>query len=75
LGHSFQGIIAVVDEGGSQQQVFGRITAQREFGCQQQSRAASVSIMSRIDYFSGIARHIAHYKIELGNADRDGHGA
>jgi hypothetical protein len=27
----------------------------------------------RIDDFSGVARHVAHHKVELGDADWNGH--
>jgi hypothetical protein len=34
-----------------------------------------MGLLRGIDDFSGIARHVAHHKIELGDANWDGHGA
>ena len=70
-----QGIITGIDERGSQQQIFCRIAAQSELGRDQQTGAAAMGLLRRVDDSSGIARHVAHHKIELGDANWDGHGA
>ncbi len=72
--HGFEGIITGVDEGWPQVQVFGGVAAQGEFGCEQQVHATGVSRFGGIDHFPGVARHVAHHKVELGHANGKSHG-
>jgi hypothetical protein len=72
-GNGFQGIIAGLDERGAQKQVFGRIATNRQFGGEQQTHTPLVGAAGRVNDFLGIARHVTHHKIELGNADKKCH--
>jgi hypothetical protein len=67
--HRFQGIIASINEGRTQEQVFRCIAAQGQFWRDQQAHAPAMSVLSRLNNFSGIAHHVAHHKIELGHAN------
>ena len=59
----FHGIIAGSDEGGAQEQVFGRVAANRQLGREQQPRAVGVGRARGIDDFLRVARHVANDKL------------
>ena len=72
-GDGFQGIIAGIDEGRAQEQVFGGVTANRQLGREHEPNPAGMRLAGTVDDFAGIARHVAHHKIELGNANLESH--
>ena len=72
--HHFEGIITGIDERGAQVQVFGGVAAQGQFGREQQVHAAGVGLLGGIDHLPGVARHVAHHKVELGHANGKSHG-
>jgi len=59
----------------AQKQVFRSIAAQRQFGCQQQTRATCVSLGSSIHHFLDIPVQISDNEIELRNAQFERHEA
>ena len=67
-GDHLYGIITGGDKRGAQEQVFGRIAADRQLGRQQQARTLRVGGAGGFHDFAGIARHVAHGEIELGTA-------
>jgi hypothetical protein len=67
---AFQGIIAGLDERGTQKQIFCGIATNRQLRRQQQANAALITSARSVDDFLGIARHVAHHIIELGHAEK-----
>lgn len=74
LRHGFHGIITCVDEGRPQEQVLGRIAADRQLWRQQQACPLGMGFMGGVDDLAGIARHVAHHEVELGNTNVERHG-
>ena len=72
-GHLVHGIIAGGDEGRSQEQILGRIAADRQFGGQQQSGAGRVRLACGLDDAACVARHVADDEVELRDADLECH--
>ena len=56
---------AGLHEGRSQQQVFGRVAAQAEFGCQHQTRTLRVRATGTFDDLAAVAGQIANRGIDL----------
>ena len=73
-GDRFHGIITGMNECGTQKQIFGGIAANRQLGGQHQPGAVGIGLARGLDDFLGIARQITHQKIELCNAQCEGHG-
>ena len=66
---SLQRLVATAVKIIAQQQVFRRITAQREFGRHQQVRGLRARALGKIQYARGIAGKIADRAVDLGNRD------
>ena len=64
-----QGVGAGLHEGGSQQQVFGRVAAQAEFGREHEAGALRVGTAGGVDDLRGVAGEVADGGIDL----RQGH--
>jgi hypothetical protein len=60
-------------EGGTQKQVFGRVTAKGQFRGQQQSGAIGVGLLRGVHNFPDVAIQITHEKIELRDAQLKSH--
>ncbi|MNW05965.1 hypothetical protein D3C71_2022940 [compost metagenome] len=73
-GHGLHGSFTGGQKGRSQQQVFGRIAAQRQFGREQQACARGMGCARGHNDFLRIARQVAHDKIELCSANGERHG-
>ena len=65
---------AGIDKGRAQQQVFGRIARERQFGREQNARTSLVRFARSGDDAGSIAGEIADGAVDLGESDRDGHG-
>ncbi len=72
--HRLEGIITGVDERGPQVQVFGGVAADGEFGREQQPHPTRVRGRGGLDDAAGIACHVAHHEVELGNRYGKRHG-
>lgn len=72
--HGLQCLIAGIDEGRAQEQVFGGVAAQGQLGREQQGHTGPVRITGSLDNAAGIALQVTHDEIELGGADDKGHG-
>ena len=66
--------LASGNERGPQKQVFGGITANGQFGRDEQANATLVSRASGVNDFAGIARHVTNSEIELGYTELKRHG-
>ena len=64
-----QGVGAGLHEGRAQQQVFGRVAAQAQFGEKHQPRALRVCTLGRFDDSLRVAGDVAHRHVDL----REGH--
>ena len=64
-----QGIIAGVEKRRAEKQVFCGITAKGQFGCHHHLSPLCVGLVGGLDDPAGIALHISHHKIQLGQTD------
>jgi len=58
-----------LDKSRAQEKVFSGITANGQLGREQQSGAVCIGLARSVDDLAGIARHVTHTVVELGNAD------
>ncbi len=70
-GEPVQGGRAIAEESVAQQQVLGRVAAQRQLGCKQNLRASGFGALGAIQNFGGVPRKVAEYAVHLRDGDFD----